>query len=167
MPKHGFHLKLSQTRDTDNTHPKDGHLICNINDEPKVPRHASDKFGKWATSFKEYGESRFPKYCDGPGYLVGWSLARDIFNVSLHMPMFWLEDVFVTGIVPREAQRVLKKLKVRFHDVKPYYFRHSSKKWRTRQMISHIKQKKGVLMGPVDSSASLLSAWNELLAVGK
>ena len=78
--------------------------------------------------------------------------------------MFWLEDVFVTGIVTKEMERLNPNLHIQFHDVKAVYFRHSSKKWRAKVMINSIKQRKGVLIGPVDSDATLLKAWTELVA---
>ena len=140
------------------------HVICVVNRTPKVPRYASDRYAKWRTTFREYGESRFPTYCDGPGYMMDAELAKEIFNVTRRMDWFWLEDVFVTGIATRELSRQHgpSDFHLRFHDVTDRYFRHSAKKWRAKLMIQHIRQKKNFLMGPVDSDATMRRAWAEL-----
>ncbi len=50
--------------------------------------------------------TRYPPYCDGPVYLFSPTVARGIMRAYDRLrprPFFWLEDIFVTGVLSRMA----------------------------------------------------------------
>jgi len=74
-----------------------GFLMCNI--EPV--RNSSSK---WFTSHKMFPEKVFPNYLNGgASYLIDIKAAEKLYKTSLTMNFFYLEDVFLTGIVAKRA----------------------------------------------------------------
>ncbi|KAG9465843.1 beta-1,3-galactosyltransferase 5 isoform X2 [Eleutherodactylus coqui] len=61
-----------------------------LNDRPiRMP------FSKWYISKREYAMARYPPFCSGTGYVFSIDVAQKIYNVSMRMPFFKLEDVYV------------------------------------------------------------------------
>ena len=141
---------------------KDRHIICLAHSDAPVLRRGLFDFRdcklEWAMTFKEYGESKYPKYCGGEGYLMDRNLAKDVFSASLRIPHFRMEYVFVTGIAVKELQRLNPNYSVVFHDIEKYLIGHHMKR-HAGAMIRRIKEKKPLLMGPVDSIRTLKTAW--------
>ena len=63
-----------------------------------------DKRDKWYVSRLEYPHDKYPKYCEGFAYVTSSEAVRSIYDVSQHAKqLFWIDDVFVTGILADEA----------------------------------------------------------------
>ena len=60
-----------------------------------------DKKSKWYVSHAEYTAQRYPDYCSGTGYVFPTPVAAELFRAATRTPQFWLEDVFVTGMLRR------------------------------------------------------------------
>ena len=45
----------------------------------------------------------YPDYVSGTGYVMSGRLIPRLFDTSLSVPLFHLEDVFMTGLVARRA----------------------------------------------------------------
>ena len=58
-----------------------------------TPRRHGD--WKWRVPWKQYNQTRYPIYCNGPSYLLPVNVARAIVNVSSNIPFLKLEDVYV------------------------------------------------------------------------
>lgn len=63
-----------------------------------------DPTSKWYASYKEYSRILYPSYCSGTAYVLTKDSIGPIYNVSQHVNMFWLEDIFITGICRRLAK---------------------------------------------------------------
>jgi len=80
--------------------PPSGTLICNVFPEGSKPVRSSDALGgKWAVSADEYSHSSYPKYCGGLMYLITPDAAKKILSLSTRAKFFWIDDVYITGIL--------------------------------------------------------------------
>jgi len=61
---------------------------------------------KW--HIKHYDGSEFPTYVSGTAYIITTDIVVDLFRTALWQPFLRLEDVFTTGICPRESQLVIR-----------------------------------------------------------
>ncbi|CAL1530962.1 unnamed protein product, partial [Lymnaea stagnalis] len=58
---------------------------------------------KYYTSYSEYGPEFFPIFAHGPAYGFPIATADVLYKVSLRTKLFWLEDVYITGICAHRA----------------------------------------------------------------
>lgn len=58
-----------------------------------------DKGSKWYVSYDEYAKSRYPAFVSGWAYVTTIEAARKIVRRSESSPFFWVDDVYVTGIL--------------------------------------------------------------------
>jgi hypothetical protein len=80
--------------------PSQGTLVCNVFPEGTKPVRAVDTQGsKWAVTSDEYPHVIYPKYCGGLAYLATPDVIRRVLSVSDKVRFFWIDDVFVTGIL--------------------------------------------------------------------
>ena len=49
------------------------------------------------------GETHFPPYCAGLGYVISTVLISELYNISQSIPYFHIDDVFATGLLVRRA----------------------------------------------------------------
>ncbi|XP_069801487.1 beta-1,3-galactosyltransferase 5 [Dendropsophus ebraccatus] len=52
-------------------------------------------FSKWYISKREYGGQKYPPFCSGTGYVFSTDVAHKIYNISMSVPFFKLEDVYI------------------------------------------------------------------------
>lgn len=52
-------------------------------------------FSKWYISKGEYAGEKYPPFCSGTGYVFSIDVAQKIHNISMSVPFFKLEDVYV------------------------------------------------------------------------
>lgn len=64
-----------------------------VNDKPK-----RDAASKWFVSKQEYALESYPKFVRGPTYGFTATVAPYLYQASLRIPLFHLEDVYVTGM---------------------------------------------------------------------
>lgn len=77
---------------------------CRVNRNSSVNRERSSK---WFISEQEWPDSVFPDYCDGPAYFFRPEVVPRLitaFKDGGKEKFFWLEDVFITGILSKEAK---------------------------------------------------------------
>ncbi|XP_064629027.1 beta-1,3-galactosyltransferase 1-like [Lineus longissimus] len=72
------------------------HVIGLISPKSRVRRK-----GKWLTTVEEFPFDHFPPYTPGAGYLMSVPVAKDFYNTSQYVKPIWLEDVYITGILPK------------------------------------------------------------------
>jgi beta-1,3-galactosyltransferase 1 len=63
-----------------------------------------DKKSKWYTPQKLFNERIYPAYTSGTAYAMTTTAAAKLYAASALVPVFWLEDVYVTGLVARRAR---------------------------------------------------------------
>lgn len=73
-----------------------GSLICNA-----VP--IKDPHNKWFVPHYMFSEKKFPNYLSGTGYLMHRTTVSKLFTAALDIPVFHLEDIYVTGILARKV----------------------------------------------------------------
>ncbi|CAG5127333.1 unnamed protein product, partial [Candidula unifasciata] len=68
-----------------------------------IPFPERDPTSKWYTPFSVYGELLFPRYVHGLAYVMTSEAGTLIYEASLRVTRFWLEDIYITGMCAREA----------------------------------------------------------------
>ncbi|XP_022699789.1 beta-1,3-galactosyltransferase 5-like isoform X1 [Varroa jacobsoni] len=58
---------------------------------------------KWFVSKVEYSLPYNPPYCGGLAYILPKQLLTVLVNASYKVPFFWVDDIYVTGLLAREA----------------------------------------------------------------
>ncbi|XP_013773664.1 beta-1,3-galactosyltransferase 5-like [Limulus polyphemus] len=101
-------------------------LACSVVSAGTLPH----RNGKWGVTRKEFSFDTYPEYCSGMGYFVTLDIARDILAASKRLPFFWVDDIFVTGIVAEALD--LSRLPINAHTSD-----------RPEDMINWLKQGKG------------------------
>ena len=62
-----------------------------------------DKSDKWYMSWEEYPEEVYPPYCEGYAYILDPKLAPKLVEAALTTLYFWIDDVYVTGILMKKV----------------------------------------------------------------
>ncbi|MEG7521718.1 MAG: hypothetical protein M3H12_01255, partial [Chromatiales bacterium] len=61
----------------------------------------------WCLRYTEFpGMTHFPRYCDAIGYLVSRAMARRMFEAVPKTAFFWLEEVYMTAMLPSRLDDV-------------------------------------------------------------
>lgn len=66
-------------------------------------RPVQDKQSKWYTPPEMFNGTVYPPYCSGTSYVISVDSVKRLYLASLKLPLFWLEDVFITGICRNAA----------------------------------------------------------------
>ena len=61
---------------------------------------------KWCVEPEHYPDMWYPLYCDGSVFLVTKTAIEMLYKKSLETPIWWIDDVFLTGILTKYAQNV-------------------------------------------------------------
>ena len=120
-----------QTKIMDEELLSDVSLNRSVIQEPTVPfmlglkqrkvKAIRNKKSKWYTSWELYSDRIYPDYLSGPTYAMSGPAALKLYQASLRVPIFWLEDVYITGMCALVANIPLIK-DTRFSDIKtPLY----------------------------------------------
>ncbi len=72
-----------------------GLLLCLVWYRMKVMRE-----GKWKISEEEWKDSVYPTYCSGSAFTMSIDVALAMHDVSYHVPFFWVDDFYITGLLP-------------------------------------------------------------------
>ena len=81
-----------------------------------------DKKNKWYTSEESYRSKRYPSYLSGTAYFMSGRAALRVYMATLKTPVFWLEDIYITGMCARKVrvplvsnQKLITDVKLRAH----------------------------------------------------
>ena len=58
---------------------------------------------KWRVTQYEYSNSTYPTFCLGNSEIFSPDVVERLYNVALSTDFFWLDDVFVTGVLRDKA----------------------------------------------------------------
>lgn len=67
-------------------------------------RPIRDKSSKWYTPHNVFSEQQYPQYMSGTSYVISGDIVPRLYEVSLTVPFFWLEDVYITGLCRRKIR---------------------------------------------------------------
>ena len=57
-----------------------------------------DKRSKWYVSREQYSKDRYPPYISGTAYVMTGDIISALYNSTRHVPLLFIEDVYITGI---------------------------------------------------------------------
>ncbi|XP_074661292.1 beta-1,3-galactosyltransferase 4-like [Tubulanus polymorphus] len=82
-----------------------------------------EKFQKWFVTSQEYSGEFYPDYCFGYGYVLHIDTLLRLNEVAQRtVPLFWIDDVFITGIIRQVAGLAIRNIS---HEYKEVPFRPS------------------------------------------
>ncbi|KAK2725887.1 hypothetical protein QYM36_000380 [Artemia franciscana] len=76
-------------------------IICSIVSKAMVQRGARSK---WCVPKQEYCNGTYPLYCNGFAVAYPMQSIPSLLNLSKEADYFWIDDVFVTGILAEKAK---------------------------------------------------------------
>ena len=76
---------------------KEQFLLCLAWSNMKVMRTVKSK---WYVSKEDWHDDVFPTYCSGSAFVLSRDVAVKIYNASLYTPPFWIDDLYITGLLP-------------------------------------------------------------------
>ena len=71
-------------------------LSCLLWYRMKVVR---DQNSKWFVPKHVWQQEYFPPYCSGAAYIFSGPTAQALYNASIYTPFFWIDDLYITGIL--------------------------------------------------------------------
>ncbi len=90
---------VKHLHDLNRTGQTSGVFFCRLNRRPPVKRR-----GKWNIPQEVYPRDRYPNFCSGLAFVFSMDVARALYEASHHTPMFWVDDVWLTGMVAAAAK---------------------------------------------------------------
>ncbi|ESN94126.1 hypothetical protein HELRODRAFT_123616, partial [Helobdella robusta] len=76
-------------------------IVCFVWDSMPVMRES-----KWKVEVEDYPDDLYPRYCSGSAFIVTSDLAQKLYNTSHYVPFFWVDDVYLTGFIPKKLANV-------------------------------------------------------------
>lgn len=79
-----------------------GHKViaCYIQHKMKVIRNITSR---WYVSDVDYDSQFYPDFCSGWAYITSVEVAVDLLDQIPKHPLFWIDDVYITGILRQSA----------------------------------------------------------------
>lgn len=71
-------------------------IMCNVWTGMRAIR---DRRSKWFVPRREFPRDTYPSYCSGSAFVMSPDLAVRLLKKSLSIPFFWIDDVYVTGVL--------------------------------------------------------------------
>ena len=90
-----WHLTRREKKETEGKVTSSRFLMCLVWNGMKVMRD-----GKWKVDVSEWKDSFYPTYCSGSAYIISTDVAIDFHRISYHVPFFWVDDFYITGLLP-------------------------------------------------------------------
>ena len=56
--------------------------------------------GKWRVDKEEFKDDYYPTYCSGSAFTMSTDAVVAMHNISYHVPFFWVDDFYITGLLP-------------------------------------------------------------------
>ena len=75
-------------------------LMCYVYKNPDPMR---DVAYKWFVSLDEWPYKKYPDFCAGSHVVTSLRVIRSLYHASYHAPFFWIDDVYVTGVLAKMA----------------------------------------------------------------
>lgn len=71
-------------------------IMCYVYKRMRVIRK---KTSKWYVSKREYKDDRFKTYCSGAAFVLSSDLVTSMYEASLDVDFFWIDDYYITGLL--------------------------------------------------------------------
>ena len=86
------------------------YLYCNIFRQQGPVRNISSAYSKYMISEDEAPNWRYPDFCQGLGHIMSPDVPGLLYKASTFTRAIWLDDVYVTGYLAREAGIHLRQM---------------------------------------------------------
>lgn len=85
-------------------------IVCHMYSENSMPILRDPKTClKWCIEKDEFpGRNSYPAYCAGLFYLTTYNVINAMYKASLRTPFFWIDDVYITGLLMGKARKLLQ-----------------------------------------------------------
>lgn len=124
-------------------------ILCLVWYRMQVVRNPESK---WYVTKDEYPDDHFSNYCSGSAYILTGDLLKAFYEKALQTKFFWIDDFYVTGLLPRQLDRV------NYHNIGSLY---ALKQAEVRDKLVY----NNALFGHIPGSLSLrYKLWKEILA---
>jgi hypothetical protein len=83
-------------------------ILCRIWEDNLMPiLRDPDMCMKWCVKEDEFpGRQAYPRYCAGLAFVISGDLIPLLYTTSRTTPFFWIDDVYVTGLLPGKLHDV-------------------------------------------------------------
>lgn len=81
-----------------------GTILCLVWNRMKVMRE-----GKWKVSKEDWKDDYYPTYCSGSAFVLTTDVVVRLHEISYHVPFFWVDDFYITGLLPMKAGNITHK----------------------------------------------------------
>ncbi|KAK2171310.1 hypothetical protein NP493_1080g00035 [Ridgeia piscesae] len=98
-------MRLAETKAADDYHR---FIMCPLWKDNTMPiLRDPSKCMKWCVKYSEFpGRQYFPQYCAGLAVLMTREIVAELYTAAIKTPFFWIDDVFLTGIVSAKLKGV-------------------------------------------------------------
>ncbi|VDI05263.1 beta-1,3-galactosyltransferase 1 [Mytilus galloprovincialis] len=69
-----------------------------------------DKNSKWYIPKEDFTPDYFPPYCSGSAFVLSTDMTSRMYNASLYEKFFWVDDYYITGMLPSHIKVKQKRL---------------------------------------------------------
>ena len=83
-----------------------GLLMCSVWYHTKVKRK-----GKWKVPKNQFKDEYYPAYCAGSAFSMSMDVALSLYKASYHVPFMWVDDFYITGLLPLKVGIKLTQFK--------------------------------------------------------
>ena len=83
-----------------------GLLMCSVWYHTKVMRK-----GKWKVQKNQFKDEYYPAYCAGSAFSMSMDVALSLYKASYHVPFMWVDDFYITGLLPLKVGIKLTQFK--------------------------------------------------------
>ena len=93
--------------------------------------------GKWGIPKEIMPDDLYPPYCSGMAYMFSTDVAIKIYDVSFYVPFFWVDDAYISGMLPKKANLTHNDFSVVYKGRKEIEPLMTSEEWH-KYCFSHI-----------------------------
>lgn len=115
-----------------------------------------DLANKWYVSYTEYTKMLYPPYLSGWFYITTPRVASQLANLSEQVPYFWVEDVYITGML-------VNALKIQLIDVQELFTANSAFLECCMRDYRQYKYHCDVVVGPNGGDNNLIFKFNQVM----
>jgi len=112
-----------------------------------------DPKSKWYISREEYRPDYFPTYCSGLAFLLSTDVVVSMYNASLSLPFFWVDDFYVTGLLAARVGVKHRSL-AGAYNVRANYF---------RQEFTDAQKQRTLMFGHVHDLNDFVEVWQQVV----
>ena len=118
-------------------------ILCSRINKDSMPI-LRDPANRWYVKSSEFpGQKNYPQYCSGITYVLSNDIVPEMLQKSYSTPFFWIDDVYITGLLTAKIQRlnyvnIWKNIHLKGETLAAQDFRTDNK---SQYMVAHVASK--------------------------